>query len=336
MIRLLLSTLAGLVLVAPLYAAPAAPLKVEAAFRPIELRGYSRAITAATIAAEVAGRVEAIHYEIGDTIAHRPLLQIDATFIELELQANAIALQRNRIAQQQAVTRRDWLQKEYERRAALVDQARVSRSAYEESEQQYAQAQMELQQQQQQQQQLQLERQELEQRLKRHQPTAPKGWRVSNHRVEPGEWLAVGTALMEVADYRRLVVPLAVTADELQAIERVNSAWLAEDAIHYRLHSVSPAFDEQTRKINIELEVLDFNGEQRGGLPLRLPLQLPDQGLMVPSAAVVNRYERPQVTIAGTNQPITVQVLNTQGDWLRIAPHAQLKPGTVLTSSAGN
>lgn len=318
----------------PLWAADT--LKVEAAFHPVELRGYSRAITSSTIAAEVDGRVESIHYEIGDMIEQAPLLQIDATFIELELQNNSIAQQRNRIAQQQAASRRDWLQKEYQRRATLVEQARVSRSAFEEIEQQYAQAQLDLQQQQQQQQQLQLERQIIEERLERYQPRAPKGWQVSNHLVEPGEWLSVGTPLMEVADYRQLLVPLAVTASELNALKRVNSARLGDQPIHYRLHSVSPAFDEQSRKIQIELEITDFKGQQRGGLPLLLPLHLPDQGLMIPSAAVTSRYERPQVTISDSTQTVTIHVLDAQGDWLRIAPHAQLKPGTILNAAGGN
>lgn len=316
--------------ITPIHAATTELLRVEAAFRPITLRGYSRALASATIAAEVSGRVETINYDVGDTISQKPLLHIDATFIDLELHSNAVALASNRIAQQQATSRRDWLHKEFKRRSTLFEQGRISQVVFEEISQQLDQAELEQQQQQQHQRQLEVQQQVVLEQQRRYTPCAPDGWQVSRRYVEQGELVNGGTPLMDIENYQRLLVPLAVSAAQLQAIRLINTAVVAGQEIHYRLHTVSPAFDEKTRKIQIELEIIDYSAQKRGGLTLQLPLQLPDTGLMIPVSAVVNRYQQPQVYLPGSRQALTVQILDTQGDWLRVAPHRQLPIGTVL------
>ncbi|MCD6527949.1 MAG: HlyD family efflux transporter periplasmic adaptor subunit [Desulfuromonas sp.] len=312
------------------------PLRVETALRSVTLRGYSRALASASIAAEVSGRITSLNYDVGNTISVQPLLQIDATFINLDLQNNHLALARNNIAQQQAQSRLEWLEKEFKRRAALIEQKRISQVVFEEISQQHDQAELELQHQQQQQRQLEVQRQVLREQQQRHAPHASSGWQVSKRYVECGEWVKAGSLLMDVENYQRLLVPLAVSAAELTAIKGQDNATLNGQPIHYRLHTVSPAFDEKTRKIQIELEVVDYQGEKRGGLSLQLALLLPDDGLMIPASAVINRYERPQVQLENVATPITVHILGTQGEWLRIAPHAQLPIGTVLIPARKN
>ena len=325
-----------IILNTPIHAATTELLRVEAAFRPITLRGYSRSLTCATISAEVAGRVKTINYDVGDTISHKPLLQIDATFIDLELHSNSVALASSRIARQQATSRRDWLQKEFKRRSTLFEQGRISQVVFEEISQQLDQAELEIQQQQQRQRQLEVQQQVLLEQQQRHAPCAPANWQVSRRYVEQGELVSISTALMDVENYQRLLVPLAVSTPELQAIRLINTAVVAGQTIHYRLHTVSPAFDEKTRKIQIELEIIDYSAQKRGGLTLQLPLQLSNTGLMIPTSAVVNRYQQPQVYLPGSKQALTVQILDTHGEWLRIAPHKQLAIGTVLAPAQGN
>lgn len=325
-----LFTCSPLAPITTIHAATTKQLRVEAAFRPVTLRGYTRALACTTIAAEVSGRVETINYDIGDTISKKPLLHIDATFIDLELRSNAVALASNAIARQQATSRRDWLQQEFKRRSTLFEQGRISQVVFEEISQQRDQAELELQQQQQHRRQLEVQQQVLREQQQRHTPRAPTGWQISHRYVEQGELVSAGTPLMDIENYQRLLVPLAVSADELQAIRLINTAAVAGQTIHYRLHTVSPAFDEKTRKIQIELEIIDYSAPKRGGLTLQLPLQLPDAGLMIPVSTVVNRYQQPQVYLPGSKQTISVQILDTQGEWLRIAPHRQLPIGTVL------
>jgi hypothetical protein len=315
------------------------PLRVEAAFRSVTLRGYSRAIVSATIAAEVPGRIEQVNYAVGDTITTQPIVKIDSTFIDLELENNQLALASNKIAQQQAQVRLAWLQNEFDRRAELVDQGRISQVAFEDISQQRDQAALEVQQQAQQQQQLELQRRVLQQKQQRHQPHASPGWKVSARHVEQDDLVPEGGPLMQVGNYQQLLVPLSVTALELKALRTRNSASLAGQTIGYRIHTVSPAFDETTRKIAIELEIIDYNGEQRGGLPFQLTLKLADDGLMVPLAAVRNHYQHPQVMIVDSENPIAINIVaNVQdetGEWVHISANKQLPIGTLLTSGSG-
>lgn len=332
-----------------LYAAePDTQLRVATAFRPITLRGYTRAETTTTIAAEVAGRVTAVNYDVGELIGTTALLTIDDTFITLDLANNAVALASNEVAQQQAQLRLDWLEKEFQRREQLIQQQRISQVAFEEIAQQRDQAKLELRQQQLHQQQLQVQRQILNQQLQRHKPKAPAGWHVSQRYVEPGDLVQVGKPLMQVGNYQQLLIPLAVTPEELAAIRSAADSItkLAGQPVKCHLATVSPAFDETTRKINIEIAVDNYNGEKRGGLSFELAIKLADSGVIVPLAAVRNRYQHPQVQPLNSQQPVTIEIIDyitgnaeitaNTGEWVHIQATDKLPVGTLLKSSAEN
>lgn len=327
---------------------PDAQLRVATAFRPVTLRGYTRAETTTTIAAEVAGQVTAVNYDIGELIGTTALLNIDDTFITLDLANNAVALASNEVAQQQAQLRLDWLEKEFQRRAQLIQQQRISQVAFEEIAQQRDQAKLELEQQQLHQQQLQVQRQVLNQQLQRHTPTAPAGWQVSQRYVEPGDLVQVGKPLLQVGNYQQLLIPLAVTPEELAAIRRTadSIAKLAGRVVTYHLATISPAFDETTRKINIEIAVDNYNGEKRGGLSFELAIKLADSGLIVPLAAVRNRYQHPQVQPINSQQPVTIEIIDyitgnaettaSAGELVHIQATDKLPVGTLLKANGEN
>ncbi len=327
---LVLIPLLAFIVALPLQAAETAVLQVRAGFEQQTLQGYSRAFSTATLASEVAGRIQHVRYDVGDTLSSEALLQIDPTFINLELQEIAVALQQNNIQQQQAALRTTWLQREFERRQKLVDQGRVSRVSFEEIEQQRDQSQLEQQQLVQQQRQLQVKQQTAQERQHRHQPHAPQGWIVSERLVEPGEQVKVGDPLFNVQDFSRLLVPLALSHPQLTALQQQQQATLNGQNVHYQVYSVSPAFDERTRKIQVELEVLDYSDQYREGLLFKVPLTLPQLGLMVPHSTVSNRYDRPQVQRADNQELITIQILDRQGDWIKIVPNDKLEDGTRL------
>lgn len=327
---LVLTPLLAFSIALPLQAAETESLQVRAGFEQQTLQGYSRAFSTATIASEVAGRIQTVHYDVGAMLSSEPLVQIDSTFINLELQEIAVALQQNKIQQQQAALRTAWLQREFERRQKLVDEGRVSRVAFEEIEQQRDQSQLEQQQLVQQQRQLQVKQQTAQERQQRHQPHAPQGWLVSERLVEPGEQVKVGDPLFNIQNFSRLLVPLALSHPQLTALEQQQRATLNNQNLHYRIYSVSPAFDEATRKIQVELEVLNYPEQYREGLLFKVPVTLPQSGLMVPEAAITSRYDRPQVQRADTQELITIQILDRQGDWIKIVPNEKLKAGTVL------
>ncbi len=312
------------------------PLRVEQGFRDVLLRGYSRPLVSSTVAAEVSGVITKRYYDVGDTITSQPLVQIDPTWIDLELRENATAIERTRIAVDQARLRSAWLEKDFKRLQTLVNEGGVSRSTFDEIEQQRDQAHLEIRLQEQQLEQLQIQRKTLVEQQKRHRPTAPTGWQVAQRYVDEGELVAAGTPLMDVGDYRQLLIPLSVTAAELSAILRQSQAQLDGQEVTYHLHTVSPAFDEKTRKIATELMIDHFDGEHRGGLPFELTVRMPDAGLMVPLAAISNRYNHPKVMRRDQSQAIEISILNHQGDWVRIAPTEQLQPGVELRDQTPN
>lgn len=323
---------------APLCAAQQ-PLHVEAAFRLLPLRGYTRSLTTATIAAEVSGRVTRLNYDVGDKIGGKALLRIDDTFIRLDLKNSSLAMSRNQIAQKQAQLRLDWLDKEFQRRTKLVHQQRISQVAFDEISQQRDQAALELRQRQLQQQELEVQHQILIEKLQRHQPHAATGWIVSKKFVEQDDFVQIGKPLMQVGNYQQLLVPLAVTPAELKAIRATHGdgAFVDEQPISFHLATVSPAFDETTRKINIEVQIDNFDGEKLGGLPFALTVRLPAPGLMLPVTAISNRYQHPKVQPLKAKQPVAIEILDhiqtKNGDWVRIRTNSQLPVGTALRAS---
>jgi RND family efflux transporter MFP subunit len=322
----------GFVFISAALAGPAlaAVLQVQQGFRDVTLRGYSRPITSATVAAEVSGVIITRYYDVGDTVTTQPLVQIDPTWIDLQLRENDTSRERTRIAIDQARSRTAWLEKEFVRRQTLVTQGRVSESSFDEIEQQRDQSRLDVRLQEQQLQQLEVQRQTLIEQQKRHRPTAPAGWLVSRRYIDAEDLVSAGTPLMDIGDYRQLLIPLSVSAEELAAIKQGSHAQLNDQTVSYHVHSVSPAFDEKTRKIAIELMIDDFSGEHRGGLPFELNVQIADDGFMVPVAAISDRYNHPQVIRVDQPQPIEITILNHQGDWVRIAPTDQLHSGVEL------
>jgi hypothetical protein len=119
--------------------------------------------------------------------------------------------------------------------------------------------------------------------------------------VEPGEWVSVGSSLGKAGDFRTLIVPFSISPEEFNALKKLNNEveLLFSDlderplAVKASLERISPAFDPETRKINVELTIPGNLPENRGGLRTELRLEIPDPSgaILVPSSIVVERYE---------------------------------------------
>jgi RND family efflux transporter MFP subunit len=129
---------------------------------------------------------------------------------------------------------------------------------------------------------------------------APAGWRVMKRYVEPGQWVNAGMPVVEVGDFSRLVAPFALSTNEYNALLDKQKAGLKATlpelnlVLPARLMRVSPAFDEQSRKIHLELEISEGLTEHRGGLRVNLELDIPMQtgAVLVPADALQQRYEQ--------------------------------------------
>jgi multidrug efflux pump subunit AcrA (membrane-fusion protein) len=91
---------------------------------------------------------------------------------------------------------------------------------------------------------------------------------------------------------------------------------------------ISPAFDPETRKINVELAVTETLSENRGGLRAELTLAVPDPSgaVLIPAAAVAERYEEFWLTRAN-GERVRVLFLGDGPDNTYRVRASELKPG---------
>jgi hypothetical protein len=322
-----------LILVVPVRLAALEGLAVQAAAKETVLKGYTRSQTTATLSAEVGGKVMRINYEVGDTVEAAPFFEIDPTFIDYHIQGTRQSILQLQIALKQSESRSAYLEKEYSRIDRLWREKSTAETQRDKAAEELTQARLEAESIRVRLAEMRITLAELEERKRRHSIRAPQGWVVVQKWVEPGEIIAVNTPLAEVADYRRLVVPLFVSGRELSAVKALPTpfeASLEGKPIQANIHWINPAFDEKTRKLAIELILIDYAGEHRGGLLFELPLQIATDGLRVPRAAVIDRYENPRVRIADTGETVQVLILGESNGYFVIGEHPRLAPGTLL------
>jgi RND family efflux transporter MFP subunit len=254
---------------------------VNPAPRTVRLYGFTKARAFMTVVSEVSGKCLEIRADVGDKIAADGLFaQIDPTFIKLELE-------QNRISREQTKSRIAYLKKELKRFELLFSRHSTAESQLDKLTQELDQARYNLKLSENQQ-------KVLAERLERHLIHTPPGWQVIKRLVEPGEWLNIGQPLAELGDFQTLVVPFALSPAEYTALGRLHSISLLpveKQQVKAEIYRVSPDFDPQSRKINLQLILIDKLPDNRGGIRLELKLDIPEKGVFtVPASAVIRRY----------------------------------------------
>jgi RND family efflux transporter MFP subunit len=258
----------------------------QPAFQQELLSGFTRERTRLVLSAETSGRVVEVNGDVGDVTAEgEPFACLDPTFIDLELAANRA----ERKAQEVDLV---YFRKEVKRIRQLLAQKSSSESQLDVAVRDLDRIRV------------QLEAQEiagrtLQERKQRHCIRPPAGWRIISRQVEPGEWINAGEPVVVVGDYRTLLVPFALSMDEYQALQARGdelSLRLPQQGgeVSASLLRVSPAFDETSRKIAVELEIGEGIEARRGGLRAELALAIPlnSGAVVVPESALLQRYEQ--------------------------------------------
>jgi RND family efflux transporter MFP subunit len=310
---------------------------VQRAKRELTLTGYTRSRTTVTISSEVAGRILQINYDVGGTIGKLPFLDIDPTFIDLDIAATRKNLEQLKITSQKRRSRVDYLNKDFGRIEKLFQRGSSTESRLDIVREDLVQARFDLQAVGIEIDITQTRLRELRERKSRHTVYAPQGWIVIPKLVEAGELVTIGTPLARVADYEQLVVPLSVSDQELAAIQQLAPEFdvrLDGQSAKAAINWINPEFDEKTRKLNMELALHSYPGPRRGGLTCRLTLQTDAEGLSVPKQAVISRYENPRVFLAASGEEVQVLVLGQTESHLIIADDPRLLPGTALRAPA--
>lgn len=277
--------------------------------------GFTRARTRLVMSAEAAGRVASVNGDVGDLIGEeRPFACLDQTFIDLELKAN-------RAEQDAMQVDRVFYDKEVTRIRRLVSQNSSSQSQLDAAQRNLDKTRVQLES-------LQIAAQTLGERKQRQCIRPPAGWRVVRRHVEPGQWVNSGEPVVEVGDYRSLRVPFALDLAGYEALLRQQDHLKVrlpqqEREVAARLLRVSPAFDETSRKIGVELEVADGVEKPRGGLRVELALEVPLRtgAVLVPEAALAQRYEQYWLTRPDGTEVKVVYLGRTDGeqsDWVQV------------------
>lgn len=282
----------------------------------VELRNYYRTITLTgftyprqelTISSEVSGRCEAVYTDIGQMIPEDGVLaEIETTFIKLDIAANRVSQER---AQRQLVQE----EKNLARYSSLRRQESAPQAQLDEAELAADLNRIELRR-------LQNEERRLKEKLIRHTITAPPGWLLIERFLELGELVQEGKSVARLGDFRQLLIPLAVSYNELLALETAEALFAELPDLDLKLpttiYRTSPVFDAATRKIQVDLIIDAIQGSpafksentMRGGMRARISFRSREAGgsFTVPSSALINRYEAQWLQ---TPEGKTIQVL---------------------------
>jgi RND family efflux transporter MFP subunit len=261
-------------------------VSAQPAFQQERLSGFTRERTRLVLSAEASGRVVEVNGDVGDvTVEGEAFACLDPTFIDLEISAN-------RAERKSLEVDLVYFRKEVKRIRQLVEKRSSSESQLDAAVRSLDKTQVQIES-------LKIAGRTLQERKQRHCIRPPAGWRIISRHVEPGEWVNAGQPVLEIGDYRTLLVPFALTMDEYQALqERGNDLTLhlpqQGGEVSATLLRLSPAFDESSRKIAVELEIGEGIEARRGGLRAELALAIPlkSGAVMVPESALLQRYEQ--------------------------------------------
>lgn len=291
------------------------------------LTGFTRARATMTITSQLTDQLVEVKADIGDKIGPDGIFaRLDPTYAELDL--DKIRIEKAKMAKKIA-----YLKKEVNRFQTLFEKQSAAEAKLDSLIQDLDQAELSGRS-------LENEERRLREHLSRHNITAPPAWLVISRNAEPGEWVAAGAPLAEVGDFRTLLVPFAVGRDEYTWLKRREddlNLYLPEYKLTVKagIHSVSPGFDLQTRKMNLQLAIVSEMPEKRGGIRAELTTELPDPAgaIQVPTTAVSNRYDSSWLTRDdGEKAPVIVLGNGARPGTLRVTGEA-VRAGDIFRRS---
>lgn len=321
------------ILLLPALSHSAEGLVTAAAEKEVTLMGYTREHKAMNVFSEVPGKILRVNYDVGDAVGAAPFVELDTTFVDLDIATTEKSIGRLDVALKQAESRVAYLDKEFWRIDTLYKGDRATEVRRDAAAQDLEQARLERDSMELQLRELKTRLEELRERKLRHLIEVPRGWVVTGRAVESGEVIQVGVPLGRASDFRKLVVPLSVGFDELEAIRALPRRFGAElegEPVKAMVNWINPEFDEKTRKRAIEILITEYGGPGAGGLRFTLPLRVRTEGILVPKAAIIERYENPRVRVKSTGEVVKVIVTGESGRFAIVAHDDRIAPGTEL------
>lgn len=293
---------------------------LQPSVRKMTISGFTRARSTMQISTEVAGKIKRVYADVGDAIpAKGKFACLYNTFVKIDIDSA-----QNDMAQHEIDI--SFFKKQVYRHQKLVATNSAAISLLDELKRDLGNAQRGLEKER-------LRKRRLQELLKRYCLYAPAGWQVIERYVEPGQWIDVGTHVTKVGDYSKLLVPLALSKQELAALkaaEKDLQVYLSEldQTIPASIELISPAFDEQSHKIRVDLQLEKDLPVNRGGLRVELALDLPDKfaAFLIPKKALNERFEEVWLQ-RKDGKDIRVTLLDYQGNGLARITSPEIKEG---------
>lgn len=287
------------------------------------LSGFTRARTRLVLSAEASGKVVQVNADVGDAIqADEPFACLDPTFIDLEIRANQAEMESLQVDVSH-------FRKQVRRFNQLLKQNSSSQSQLDDAQHSLDKTLIQLTN-------LKIQADILQERKRRLCVLAPEGWLVVMRHVEEGQWVNAGEPVVELGDYSRLLVPFALTAEEYRVLEAKSGSLTLRfpsqgHQVAARIERVSPAFDEASRKIFIELQLVGNDIQPRGGLRAELDLDIPIRSgaVLLPERALTQEYEEHWLTRPNGDRVSVVFLGRSRlldDDWVRVIS-PQVKAG---------
>lgn len=293
---------------------------LQPSYREVSFTGFSRARHEMILSTEVAGKVEKVFVDVGETVPRdKRVACLDDTFSKID-----IASTKNEIALAQVDV--DYYQKQVVRYEELAGKKSISVSELDNMERLLGTAKRK-------EENKKLLKKRQKETLSRHCIKSPAGWLVDKRYIESGQWLDIGTAVVKVGDYSKLLVPFSLTVNELNTLEKNQqnlTVWLPEykQWVPASIERVSPSFDEKSRKVQVDLLLEKDIPVQRGGLRVDLTLNIADTSgiFLLSSKALEKRFEEVWIT-PKEGESIRVELLGTMDNGLARISSSKLNIG---------
>lgn len=302
-------------------------VEAKAAYHGVRLTGFTRPRRVMQLVSEESARCLEVLADVGDFLGEGGVfVRLNPTFVLLDIKK--VEAEQSRVESEA-----NYYDKQVGRYKTLVGGKTAAQQDLDDFMRLQAVAKDELQA-------LRVQEMILREHLTRYDIKGPAGWRVIERFAEPGEWISTGQQVGTIGDFRTLLVPFALTEEEYEWIKgRANGLRLHFPAgggtIPARLGRVSPDFDPQTRKIEVELEISGGLPEMRGGIRLELNLRSPDPAgvVLLPRQALMERYEE-HFVLSRSGELIKVVYAGAADDGMVRVMSSRLKAGDMVRLDA--
>jgi len=276
----------------------------------IVITGFTYAQAKMPLTSEVSGKVSEIFADVGESISEtKKFACLDDTFTQIDIKSAKREMSKHYVDikyYKKQVARHEKLVKRQTMAVSTLDELTRNLSSSREALSIAT-----------------IRKDRLEELQRRHCIEASEGWLVIDRNIELGQWVREGEIVAHIGNYSQLKVPVTLSHAELASLKKnKEKIELVFEESNIRIPAViehiSPAFDEKTRKILVDLLIDKGHHELHGGMRVSLSLEatapsINNNAFIINKLALEERYEAYWVQ-RKDGKNIRVKVLSEQAD----------------------